>query len=82
MSYLFPGVFALTKEPALSAQAPPTDANPTLSPARMLYSTLLQLRTHVETEKLERRTLKRLVLRLQTDFAPLQPKLKHSINQP
>ena len=38
-----------------------------------MYSTLLQLRTHVETEKLERTTLKHLVQRLQSDFALLQP---------
>ena len=38
-----------------------------------MYLTLLQLRTHVETEKLERTTLKQLVRRLQRDFALLQP---------
>ena len=41
-----------------------------------MYSTLLQLRTHVETEKLERTTLKQLVQRLQRDFAPLQPHIE------
>ena len=42
----------------------------------MTYSTLLQLRTHVETEKLERTTLKQLVQRLQRDFALLQPQIE------
>ena len=41
-----------------------------------MYSTLLQLRTHVETEKLERTTLKQLVQRLQRDFALLQPHIE------
>ena len=41
-----------------------------------MYSTLLQLRTHVETEKLERTTLKQLVQRLQRDFALLQPQIE------
>ena len=41
-----------------------------------MYSTLLQLRTHVETEKLKRTTLKQLVQRLQRDFALLQPPIE------
>ena len=41
-----------------------------------MYSTPLQLRTHVETEKLERTTLKQLVQRLQRDFALLQPQIE------
>ena len=46
-----------------------------------MYSTLLQLRTHVETEKLERTTLKQLVQRLQIDFALLQPQIE-SLDRP
>ena len=41
-----------------------------------MYSTLLQLHTHVQTEKLERTTLKQLVQRLQRDFALLQPHIE------
>ena len=41
-----------------------------------MCSTLLQLRTHVETEKLEQTTLKQLVQRLQRDFALLQPQIE------
>ena len=41
-----------------------------------MYSTLLQLRAHVETEKLERPTLKQLVQRLQKDFDLLQPQIE------
>ena len=41
-----------------------------------MYSTLMPLRTHVETEKLERTTLKQLVQRLQRDFALLQPHIE------
>ena len=75
MSYLFPGSFGLLEEPTSPAQAPPIDGNPMLSPAVVMYSTLLQLSTHVETEKLERTTLKQLVQRLQRDFALLQPRI-------
>ena len=57
------------------------DANPTLSPAGVMYSTLIQLRTHVETENLERTTFKQLVQRLQRDFALLQPQIE-SLGQP
>ena len=42
----------------------------------LCIQTLLQLRTHVETEKLERTTLKQLVQRLQRDFALLQPQIE------
>ena len=45
------------------------------------YSTLLQLRKHVETEKLERTKLKQLVRRLQRDFALLQPQIE-SLDRP
>ena len=57
------------------------DVNPTLSPAGVMYSTLIQLRTHVETENLERTTFKQLVQRLQRDFALLQPQIE-SLGQP
>ena len=46
-----------------------------------MYSTLLQLRTHVETEKLQRRTLKQLVQRLRRDFDPLQLQIE-SLDRP
>ena len=72
MNYLLPEFLGLPEEPTSSIQAPPTDGNSTLSPAGVMYSTLLQLRTHVETEKLELTTLKQLVQRLQRDFALLQ----------
>ena len=78
MNYSFPGSFGLSEEPTSPSpvQASPIDANPTLSPAGVMYSTLLQLRTHVETEKLERTTFKQLVQRLQRDFALLQPQIE------
>ena len=82
MSFLFPGSFGLSEEPTSSAQVPPIDENPTLSPAGVMYSTLLQLRTHVKTKKLERTPLKKqLVQRPQRDFALLQPQIE-SIGQP
>ena len=58
MKYLFPGSFGLSEETTSPVQAPPFDENPTPSPVGVMYCTLLQLRTHVETEKLERTTLK------------------------
>ena len=73
MNYLLPEFLGLLEEPTSSIQTFPTDGNSTLSPAGAMYSTLLQLRTHVETEKLEWTTLKQLVQRLQRDFALLQP---------
>ena len=74
MNYLFPGSFGLSEEPTSPAQAPPIDGNPTLSSAGVKHSTLLQLRTHVETQKkLERTTLKQLFQRLLKDFTLLQP---------
>ena len=76
MNYLFPGSFRLPEEPTSPSQAPPIDDDPTLSPAGVMYSTLIQLRTHVETEKLERTFLKQLVQRLQRDFALLQPQIE------
>ena len=76
MKYLFPGSFGLPEEGTSPVQASPIDANPTLSPAGVMYSTLLQLCTHVETKKLERTTLKQLVQRLQRDFALLQPQIE------
>ena len=81
MNYLFPESFGLSEEPTSPTQAPPIDGNPTLSPAGVMYSTLLQLRTHVAIEKLERTTLKQLVQRLQRDFVLLQPHIK-SLHQP
>ena len=69
MNYLYPGFFGLPEETKSPAQVPPIDENPTLSPVRAMYATLLQLRTHVETEKLERTTLKQLDERLQRGFA-------------
>ena len=76
MNYLLPEFLGLLEEPTSSIQTFPTDGNSTLSPAGAMYSTLLQLRTHVETEKLERTTLKQLVQRLQRDFALLQPHIE------
>ena len=76
MIYLFPGSFGLPEEPTSPAQPPPIDGNPTVSSAGVMYSTLLQLRAHVETEKLERPTLKQLVQRLQKDFDLLQPQIE------
>ena len=81
MNYIFPGSFGLSEEPTSPTQASPIDANPTLSPAGVLYSILLQLRTHVETEKLERTNLKQLVQRIQRDFALLQPQIE-SLDRP
>ena len=76
MNYLLPEFLGLPEEPASSIQTLPIDGSSTLSPAGAMYSTLLQLRTHVETEKLERTTLKQLVQRLQRDFALLQPHIE------
>ena len=76
MNYLLPEFLGLLEEPTSSIQTFPTDGNSTLSPAGAMYSTLLQLRTHVETEKLERTTLKQLVQRLQRDFPLLQPHIE------
>ena len=41
-----------------------------------MYSTLLQLRNHVETEQLERTFLEQLVQRVQKHFALLQPQIE------
>ena len=76
MNHLLPDFLGLPEEPTSSIQTFPTDDNSTLSPAGAMYSTLLQLRTHVKTEKLERTTLKQLVQRLQRDFALLQPHIE------
>ena len=76
MNYLFPGSFGLSEEPTSPAQAPPIDENRPLLPVGMMFSTLPQLRTHVETEKLDRTTLKQLVQHLQRDFALLQPQIE------
>ena len=73
MNYLYPSFFGVYEELTPPAQAPPIDENTTLSPVGVTYSTLQQLRTHVETKKLYRTTLKQLVQRLQRDFALLQP---------
>ena len=75
MSFSFPGSFGLLEEPSLPPQAPPTDGNPMLSPAGVMYFTLIQLRTLVETEKTTRTTLKQLIQRLQRNFALLQPQI-------
>ena len=48
MSHLFPGSSELLEEPTSPAQAPATDGNPILSSEGVMYSTLLQLRAHVE----------------------------------
>ena len=50
MNYLLPESLGLPEGPAPSIQTLPTDGNSTLSLAGNMYSTLLQLRTHVETE--------------------------------
>ena len=81
MNYLTPGSFGLSEESTSPAQATLIDKTPTLSSAGAMYSTLLQLRTHAETETLERTTLKQLVQRLQRDFALLQPQIE-SLDQP
>ena len=47
-----------------------------------MYSTLLQLCTHAETEKLERTTLKQLVQRLQRDFALPRPQIESLVQPP
>ena len=72
ISYLFPGLFGQPDEPTLSTQVAPTDGNPTLSSAGVMHSTLLQLRAHIEAEKLERTIPKQLVQRLQRNFTLLQ----------
>ena len=51
MNYLIPGSFGLPKEPTPPAQVLSIDGKPTISSAGAMYSTLLQLRAHVETEK-------------------------------
>ena len=76
MNYILPEFLGLPEEPTSSIQILPTDGKSALSPAEVMYSTLLQLRTHVQTEKLERTTLKQLVQRLQRDFALLQPHIE------
>ena len=81
MNYLFPGCFGISEESTSPAQETPIDETPILSSAGAMYSTLLQLRSHVETEKLERTTLKRLVQRLQRDFALLRPQIEY-LDQP
>ena len=81
MNFLFPGSFGLSEESTPPAQATPIDETPILSSAGATYSTILQLRSHVETEKLERTTLKQLVQRLQRDFALLRPQIE-PLDQP
>ena len=61
MNYLFFGLFGLPEEPT---PVPSAEGSPTLSPAGVMYSSLQKLRDHVETEKLEKTTLKQLVQRL------------------
>ena len=82
MNYLFPGSFGLSEEPVSPAQATAIDETPMLSPAGVMYSTLLQLRTYVEFEKLERSTLKQVIQRLQRDFALLQPQIESLDGRP
>ena len=82
MIYLIPESFGLPEGPISPAHATPIDETLMLSPAGVMYSTLLQLRTHVETEKLERTTLKQLIQRLQRDFALLQPQIESLDGQP
>ena len=81
MNYLFPGSFELSEVTTSPVQASPIDDNPTPSPVGEMYSTLPQLPTHVEREKLERTTLKQLVQRLRKDFALLQPQIE-SLDRP
>ena len=81
MKYSFPGSFGLSEESTSPSQATPIVETPTLSSAGAMYSTQLQSRSHVETEKLERTTLKQLVQRLQRDFALLRPQIE-SLDQP
>ena len=81
MNYFLPGFFGLSKESTSPAQATPIDETPTLSSAGAMNSTLLQLRTQVENEKLERTTFSQLVQRLQRDFALLRPQIE-SLDQP
>ena len=80
-NYLFPGSLGLSEEPISPAQATPIDEILMLSPAGVMHSTLLQLRTHLEIPKLERTALKQLVQRLQRDFALLQPQIE-SLDRP
>ena len=75
MSHLFPGSFGLTEESTSPHGTP-------MSPSGVMYSTLLQLHKHGETEKLERTTLRQLVQRLQRDFAHLQPQIELLEQQP
>ena len=77
MNYLFLGSFGLSEETISPVQAPPIDENPTPSHVGVMFSTLLQLPMHVETEKLERTTLKQLVQRLQKTLLFYSPRLSH-----
>ena len=77
MQCLIPRSFGLPEEPSSPAQAPPTDGNPMLSPAGMMYSTLLQLRRHVETKNLEQTTLTYLVQRLKKRSLSYSPRLNY-----
>ena len=72
MSYWLPGLLGVPDEPTPSTQFPSADESHILSPAEAMYSTLLQLYNHVETEKLERSVLKQMIQSLQGDFAFLQ----------
>ena len=73
MSFLLPGLFGFSDEPKPSTEIPSADESQTLSPAGVMYSNLLQLRNHVETEKLEITVLKQLVQRLQGDCSLATP---------
>ena len=78
---MFPGSFGLSEKSTSPAQATPIDETSTLTSAGATYSTLLQLHSHAETEKLERTTFRQLVQRLQRDFALLRPQIE-SLDQP
>ena len=73
---LIPWIFRTTEETTSCTQVLSTDASPKLSPAGAMDSTLLQLRTHVATEKLEMKILKQVVQRLQRHVALLQPEIE------
>ena len=77
MNYLLSGLFGISDKPTHYTQLPSAEGSQTLPPAVVMYSTSLQLRNHVETENVERTTLRQIVQRLLRDFAPLtSPRLK------
>ena len=76
MSYLFSGLFVISDKPTPYTQLPSVEGSQSLSPACVMYSTSLQHRNHVETEKLQGTTLRQLVQRVLRDFALLQPQIE------